>query len=137
MKIKFLVLILGLVFVSQMSASNYSSGVTLTLTDIKEALYGLLEDTRSNIKSIDGINKNIYKIKQDNNNSKNKLVKIEDSYNENIKKINNNTKSIEKINDTILLIVKDINKLQEDKILYKNFIQKFIDENQNLLDEKK
>lgn len=94
-----------------------NSEVSVTFTDIKVALYNLLEDSAKNRKEI------------------NKLVKITDSLKVQTGKIDKIKERLKNNTERIVILTNKQKKLEKQKILYKDAIEKFIKNNKYLLPE--
>lgn len=99
----------------------------LTLSDMKEALYGLLMDTRSNIEQINKLNKKFGR-------KVSSLSARLDNVEELTKK---NAANIEKLYVLANKNSKKIKTLDKRNIVYKKEIQDFIDNNKKLLPQEK
>jgi len=95
-----------------------NAGVSLTLSDIKVALYNLLGDTINNTKAIKKLSSEQSLLKKEVNKPNKKITE----------QIKSNTTNISNI-------LKFQKKQEREKILYKKEIERFIEDNKNLLPE--
>jgi len=103
---------------------------TLTLSDMKEALYGLLVDTRNNIKQIENMNK---KFEDKTKSLSSKINSLQENVANNAKQIEHNSIDIKGNAKYISVNSDNIKSLNKRNILYKKEIQEFIKNNQSLL----
>lgn len=119
-------------------------GITLTLSDIKEALYGLLQDSKENRKDINAIfndNKNTSSATTSYRASMDKNATMRDAKIENNRKniqsnsnqIFQNKIQISKNSQNIHALQKQVQKIENERILYKEEIENFIKDNKELL----
>lgn len=119
-------------------------GTTLTLSDIKEALYGLLQDSKENRKDINAIfndNKNTSSATTSYRASMDKNATMRDAKIENNRKniqsnsnqIFQNKIQISKNSQNIHALQKQVQKIENERILYKEEIENFIKDNKELL----
>ena len=110
--------------------SNEVDNVTISLSDIKEALYGLLNESQKNTKNINFYNKSFLRFKKYSNiinsNEKNDIKKLR-------KDIKENKKSISQIKLSVESILAELKKEQNQRILYKEEIKKYIMKNKEFL----
>lgn len=112
-------------------------GTTITLTDIKEALYGLLEDSKENRdyseKNRDSINAILKQNVVSSKNADTENKKLSSDLDKANKSISQNAKRIQSNGDSITIINNKLQKMEESKILYKDAIEEFIEKNKDLL----
>jgi len=153
MKKRFLAIVMSVIMLSVALPGQEISNVTITLSDIKEALYGLLSDSQKNREDINQLIKNVNtsnsSLKDGDRSNKGLILLNERSVTYNSNSIGDNNTSILEINKILKQHGFRINKskagikkikarlaqLEKDNILYKSEIESFVEDNKQLLPE--